>query len=70
MISQHLLKFGEGGAILEHGELAVRIAGIVTRTELNGIDVEQFEFIENRSQRKMRQQRGKNSNAHYVFPLP
>jgi hypothetical protein len=27
MIGQHLLKFGEGGAILEHGEFAVRIAG-------------------------------------------
>jgi hypothetical protein len=64
VIGQHLLKLGKGGAVLEHGELAVRIAGIAARAKLHGRDVEGFQFIENGSKRKLRKQRREDSNAH------
>ena len=67
VIVQNSLKFGERGGILEHREFAVRIAGIVARTEFHGIDVERLEFLEDGGQRKLRQQGGKDSNTHKAF---
>ena len=61
------LKLGEGCGIFEHRELAVRIAGIVSRGEFDGVDLQRREFLENRGQRKLRQQGSKDSNAHKAF---
>ena len=51
VVGQNFLKLGEGGGIFEHGELAVRIAGIVAGTEFYGVDMKRLEFLENRVQR-------------------
>src|ERR1700722_422684 len=64
VVRQNLLKFGKRGSIFEHRELAVRIAGIVAGAKLDRVDTERLEFLENRSQWKLRQQRGKDSNTH------
>ena len=69
VIGQNFLKLGEGGGVFEHRELAVRIARIVAGAEFDGIDLERYEFLQNRSQRKLRQQRRKDSNAHDGFYL-
>ena len=69
MIGQHLLKLGEGCGIFEHRELAVRIAGIVSRAQFNRVNVERFEFIENRGQRKPGSSGVKTPTPAYGFYL-
>ena len=69
MIGQHFLKLGKSVTVFEHREFTVRIAWIVTRAELNGVDIEQFELLDNRGKRQMRQQWRKNSKAHDELSL-
>ena len=64
VIGQNFLELGQGGGIFEHREFAVGIAGIVAGAELDGIDLQRLEFLENRGQRKLRQQGSEDSNAH------
>ena len=46
MIVEHLLELGERGAVLDHGELAVRIADVISRGELDRVDVQFGEFLQ------------------------
>jgi hypothetical protein len=48
----------------------VRIARIVAGAELDGVDLQRPKFLENRGQRKLRQQGREHSNAHNDFYLP
>ncbi len=69
VVGENLLELGEGRGIFEHREFAVRIAGIVSGGEFDGVDLERREFLENRGQRKLGQQGSKDSNAHDAFCL-
>jgi hypothetical protein len=64
VVGQHFLELAEGRGILEHREFAVRVARIVSRGEFDGIDLQRRKLLENRGQRKLRQQRSEDSNAH------
>jgi hypothetical protein len=64
VIGQNPLQLGERRPIFQHGELAVGIAGIVSRAEFDRIDMERREFLEDRRQWKLRQQGGKDSDTH------
>ncbi len=48
----------------------MRVAGIVAGAEFDGVDLQRLEFLENRGQRKLRQQGSEDSNAHNDFYLP
>ena len=47
LIVQLLFEFVELRPVIEHGELAVRIAGIVPGAEFHGIDMEACQLLEN-----------------------
>jgi hypothetical protein len=64
MIGKRLFEYIERSRIVEHGELAVRIAGIVAGAEFNGIDAQGFEFCENAIEWQLREQRSKDANLH------
>ena len=38
VVFQDLLELGECGVVVQHGELAVRVAGIVAGAEFDGVD--------------------------------
>jgi len=48
MIGHNLLELTECGGVLEHREFAVCVAGIVTSSELYGINLQRRQFLENR----------------------
>ena len=52
--------------VVEHRQFAVRIAGIVARTEFHGVHIERREFLKNTFQREVGQQRRKDTNSHFV----
>jgi hypothetical protein len=64
VVGEDFAEFGESFGVVEHGELAVRVAGIVAGAEFNGVDVERLDLIENGRQRQLREQRGKDSDFH------
>ena len=43
--------------VVEHGQLAVRVAGIIAGAELNGADVESLQLFEHLVERELRKQR-------------
>jgi hypothetical protein len=43
VVSQDLSEFVQLGSVLEHRQLAMRIARIISRAEFDGIDVLRFE---------------------------
>jgi hypothetical protein len=45
----------------------VRVTGIIARGQLNGINAQGFEFVENGSERKLREQRREDTKAHEEF---
>ena len=63
-IGEELLKFGEGFGVVEHGELAVRVAGIIAGTEFDGVDVKGLKLVENSRERQLGEERGKDSDFH------
>ena len=63
-IGEKLLEFGEGLGVVEHGELAVRVAGIIAGAEFDGVDVEGFELVEDGGEWKLGEQRGEDSDFH------
>ena len=38
VVFQDLLELGQGGVVVEHGELAMRVAGIIAGAEFDGVD--------------------------------
>ena len=48
----------------------MRIARIVAGAEFDSVDLQRLKFLENRRQRKLRQQGREHSNAHNDFYLP
>ena len=53
VVGENLLELGERCGILQHRKLAVRIAGIISRAEFDGINLERREFLQDRGQRKL-----------------
>jgi hypothetical protein len=47
MIAKNALEISEGRSVFEHGELAMRIADIVSRGKFDGANLERREFLEN-----------------------
>jgi type 1 glutamine amidotransferase len=70
VIGHNLLELTKRGGILEHRELAVRIAGIVSGSKLYGINLQGRKFLENRGQRQLGQQGCEDANAHNDFLSP
>jgi hypothetical protein len=64
MVGEDFAEFGESLRVVEHGELAVRVAGIIAGAEFDGVDVEGFEFVEDSGQGKLGEQRGEDSDLH------
>jgi len=63
-IGEELLEFGEGFGVVEHGKLAMRVAGIIAGSEFNGVDVQAFELVENSRKRQLGEERGEDSDFH------
>lgn len=59
-----LLEFGEFVAVVEEGERTVGVAGVVSGAELDGGDVESTELGEGLLERKAREQRREDGEAH------
>ena len=64
LVVQLLFEFCEFLAVFPHGQLAMRIAGVVSGTKFDRRNVESFELLKNLIKGKLRQQRGKTSNSH------
>ena len=58
VIRQDLAKLAQLLRIVQHRELAVRVAGIVAGAELHRVDVQSFELVEHSRQRQLREQAG------------
>jgi hypothetical protein len=63
-IRQFVFEFGQLGGIVQHGQLAVRIARIITGSEFDRIDMDALELLEDIVQGKLRQQGGENADSH------
>jgi hypothetical protein len=46
----------------------MRIAGVVAGTQLHGIDIQAFEFLENVFERQLRQQGCEYADSHGMSP--
>ena len=68
VIGELLLEFAELARVGQHGQLAVRIAGVVAGTQLHGIDIQALEFLENVFERQLRQQRCEYADSHGMSP--
>ncbi len=64
MIGEDLAKFVECLRVVEHGELAMRVARIIACPQLDRVDVKSLELVENRGQRQLREQWGKDADFH------
>ena len=64
LVVQFLLELLQFLLVLEHGELAMRIAGIVAGAQFNRVDVQALQLFENFVERELGQQGGKTSNSH------
>src|ERR1700677_2035084 len=69
MVRNNFLEFRQGRGILEHRQFAMRIAGIVSCSQLDGIDMQGFQFLENCRQWKLRQQWREDTNSHKKISL-
>src|ERR1017187_5132531 len=54
----------ERGSVVEHGELAMRVSGIVAGTEFHGIDALGLQLLQYVVEGKLRQQRCEYSDSH------
>jgi hypothetical protein len=63
-IGEELLEFGKGFGVVEHGELAVRVAGIIAGAEFDSVDVKGLELVENGREWKLGEERGEDSDFH------
>jgi hypothetical protein len=68
VVGQLLFEVVELGFVIEHGELAVRIARIIAGTEFHGIDVVAFQLLEHVLEGKLRQQGSEDTDSHVRSP--
>src|ERR1035438_2159128 len=68
VIGELLLEFTEFARVGKHAQLAMRIAGVVAGTQLHGIDIQAFEFLENVFERQLRQQGCEYADSHGMSP--
>ena len=53
VVVELLLELLQRGAVLQHRQLAVRIAGIISGSKLHSVDVQGLEFFEDLVKRKL-----------------
>jgi hypothetical protein len=63
-IGEELLEFSESFGVVEHRQLAMRVAGIIAGAEFDGVDVEGLEFVEDSGERQLGEERGEDSDFH------
>jgi hypothetical protein len=66
VVLQLLLKLFQFTLALEHRQLAVRIAGVVTGAQFNRVDVERLELLDDFIKGELRKQGSETSNSHVV----
>src|ERR1039457_7593819 len=64
VICNFLAERFQRGSVVEHGELAMRVSGIVAGTEFHGIDALGLQLLQYVLKRKLRQQRCEYSDSH------
>src|ERR1039457_1769864 len=64
MIRQLHAEVLQSGGVVEHGELAMRVSGVVAGAELHGIDALGLQLLQYVVKRKLRQQRCEYSDSH------
>ena len=69
VVGEESLEPVELGRIVEHGQLAVRVAGIIAGTEFDGIDVQLLQLLEDFLERKLAEKRSKDANFHVCGPF-
>src|ERR1019366_5513075 len=69
VVGEQALEIVELALVLQHGELAVGAAGVISGTEFHGIDVIAFHLLENVFSGQLRQQRSEYADSHGDSPL-
>jgi len=64
VVGEYRLKVAEGGGVLEHRQLAVRVAGVIAGAQLDGRNAKLREPGDDLVQRQVGQQRGENADFH------
>ncbi len=61
---QFFLELRQFVGVIQHRKFAMRIAGIISGAEFDGINLQPFKLFKDFIQRKLRQQRGETSDSH------
>src|ERR1035438_8381123 len=68
VVRQETLEILEITLVLQHGELAVGAAGVISGTEFHGIDLVAFQLLEDTLSGQLRQQRSEYADSHGDSP--
>src|SRR5882724_5296354 len=69
VVGQDPFELAEGCCIVEHGDFAVSVSGIISSGEFDRIDLECGELFQDRGQGKLRQQGSEDADSHGAFCL-
>ena len=69
VVRQLLLELDQLAVVVEHRELAVRIAGIVAGAQFHRIHPQTLQFFDHPIQRQAGEQCGEDSDFHDLSPL-